>query len=95
MKVGRSMANIPGSNWEPDDIEFSENECEERTLILKAAPPSRRAQLMAHGVKEIRCACCDRVRPLVGAEDTDEGWVCENCVLEMTVERRYGGQRGR
>ena len=95
MKKGRNTAEILGSDYELDDIEPSEGEYQERTLILKSAPPSRRAQLMAHGVREIRCACCDRIRPLAGAEDCEEGWICEDCVAEMMQEPKYGGQRGR
>jgi len=94
MKKGRSTADILGEG-ELDDIELSEDGCQERTLILKAPPPSRRLQLMAHGAKEIRCTCCDQIRPLAGAEESEEGWICEDCVPEMMREPKYGGQRGR
>ena len=50
---------------------------------------------MAHGVKEIRCSCCDGIKPLAGAEDSEEGWICEDCMLEMMQQPKYGGQRGR
>jgi hypothetical protein len=95
MKKGRNTAENLGSDCELDDIELLDVEYQERTLILKAAPPSRRAQLMAHGVKEIRCTCCDRIRPLAGAEESEEGWICEDCVPETMREPKYGGQRGR
>ncbi len=95
MKKGRNTAEILGSDDELDGIELSDDGCEERTLILKAAPPSRRAQLMAHGAIEIRCTCCGQIRPLAGAEESEEGWICEDCVKEMMQEPKYGGQKGR
>jgi hypothetical protein len=90
----RNTAEIPVEVCEPDDIEQSGNENQEGALILKAAPRSWKARLMADGVKEIRCTCCRQIRPLAGAEDFEEGWVCEDCLLEMMPEPRYGGQRG-
>ena len=55
MKKGRNTAEVLDSDDALDDIELSGDECQERTVILKAAPPSRRAQLIAHGAIEIRC----------------------------------------
>ena len=54
MKKGRKTAEILGSDDEFND-ELPEDGDHERTLILKAAPPSRRVQLIAHGAREIRC----------------------------------------
>jgi hypothetical protein len=90
----RNTADIPGKVSEPDDIELSDDECQDRTLVLKAVPRSWKEQLMADGVKEIRCNCCHRIKPLAGAQDFEEGWLCEDCVLEMMPEPKYGGQRG-
>lgn len=95
MKKGRNTAENLSSDCEPDDIELSDGEYQERRLILKAAPPSMKAQLMAHGVQEIRCTCCNRIRPLAGAEESEEGWICEECVPEMMKQLKYGGQMGR
>jgi len=83
MKKGRNTAEILGSEDEFDDIELLEEENQERTLILKAAPRSRRIQLMAQGAKEIRCIRCHQIKPLAGAEESEEGWFCEDCVPEM------------
>ena len=80
MKKGRNTAEILGNDDWLDDMELSDGGRQERTLILKAEPPSRKVQLMAHGVKEIRCTCCGRIRPIAGAEESEEGWICEDCL---------------
>ncbi|HVN95771.1 MAG TPA: hypothetical protein VMT62_05045 [Syntrophorhabdaceae bacterium] len=95
MRKGKNTAEILDRDDELEDMEWPDDNTEERTLILKAAPPSRRAQLMAHGAMEIRCAHCDEIRPLASAEECDEGWLCEDCVREMTRKPKFGGQRGR
>jgi len=79
MKKGRNTAEILSSDGELDDIKLSESIDQERMLILKAAPRSRRVQLIAQGAKEMRCVCCDQIRPLAGAEESEEGWICEDC----------------
>ncbi|OPY69364.1 MAG: hypothetical protein A4E62_01842 [Syntrophorhabdus sp. PtaU1.Bin002] len=83
MKERTNTAEILGSDGKFDDMDLSEGEPQERTLMLKMAPRPRKIQLTAQGVKEIRCICCHRIRPLAGAEDSDEGWICEDCALEM------------
>ncbi|NLW34396.1 MAG: hypothetical protein GXY80_02785 [Syntrophorhabdus aromaticivorans] len=84
MKKGKNTAEILNGDGEFDDMELlSEGGDQERTLVLKAAPRSRRVQLIAQGAKEMRCICCNRIRPLAGAEEFEEGWVCEDCVPEM------------
>jgi hypothetical protein len=83
MKKGRNTAEILDSDDEFGDIELSEGEGRERTLVLKAAPRSRRIQLMAQGAKEIRCIRCHQIKPLAGAEESEEGWFCEDCVPEI------------
>ena len=83
MKKARNMAEILGSEVELDGIELSEGGDQERTLILKAVPRSKRVQLIAQGAREIRCICCHQIRPLAGAEESEEGWICENCLPEI------------
>jgi hypothetical protein len=84
MAKGRNTAEILDNDDELHDIDLADNQYQERTLILKAAPPSRRAQLLAHGAIEIRCLCCSQIRPLAGAEEFEEGWVCKACVPKST-----------
>jgi hypothetical protein len=83
MKKGRNTAEILGRDGEFDDIELLEGGGQERTLILKAVPRSKRVQLIAQGAREIRCISCHQIRPLAGAEESEEGWICEDCLLEM------------
>jgi hypothetical protein len=80
MKKEKNTAEILGNDDELDDIELSDGECQERTLILKAEPASRKVQLMARGVKEIRCSSCGRIRPIAGAEQSEDGWICDDCL---------------
>ena len=83
MKKGRNTAKILGSDVELDDIGLSDGGGQERTLILKAAPRPRRLQLIEQGAQEMRCICCHQIRPLVGAEESEEGWICEDCLPEI------------
>jgi LSD1 subclass zinc finger protein len=92
MKKGRNTAEFLGSDGELDDLEVSEGGGQERTLILKAVPRSRRVQLITQGAKEIRCICCDQIRPLAGAEESEEGWICEDCLPKMMQEPKYVGK---
>jgi len=93
MKKVRNTAEILGSDDELDDIDLSEGGGQERTLILKAAPRSRRVQLIAQGAKEIRCICCYQIRPLARAEESEDGWICEDCAPEMMQEPKYAGKK--
>ncbi len=79
MKKERNTAEILASDDGLDDIELSEGGDHDRTLILKAEPPSRRVQLMARGAKLIRCICCRQIKLLAAAEESEEGWICEDC----------------
>ena len=90
MKKAKNTAEILGSDIEFDDPELYVDEGEDRTLILKAAPRSRRVQLIAQGAREIRCFYCDQIRPLAGAEECDEGWLCEYCSPEMLHKTKLG-----
>ena len=80
MTRGRNTAEILDNDGGLDDMELWDGECQERTLILKAEPASRKVQLMARGVKEIRCTRCGQIRPIAGAEQSEEGWICEDCL---------------
>jgi hypothetical protein len=93
MTKGKNTAKILGSNSELDDIELSESGDQARIPILKAAPRSRRVQLIAQGAKEMRCICCDQIRSLAGAVESEDGWVCEDCVSETVQEPDYIGKR--
>jgi hypothetical protein len=93
MAKGKNTAEVLDSDDALDGIELLDNQYQERTLILKAAPPSRRAQLMAHGAIEIRCVSCGQIRSLAKAEDSEEGWICEDCVTERARKPKYGRQK--
>ena len=84
MKKAKNTAEILGNDDELDEIELPEGGSQERLLILKTAPRSRRVQLIAQGAREIRCISCVQIRPLAGAEETEEGWICEDCMPKMT-----------
>jgi len=84
MKKAKNTAEILGNDDELDEIELPEGGGQERSLILKTAPRSRRVQLIAQGAREIRCISCVQIRPLAGAEETEEGWICEDCMPKMT-----------
>ena len=92
MKKGRNTAKILGSDCELDDIELSDGGGQERTLILKAVPRSKRVQLIEQGAKEIRCICCHQIRSLAGAEESEEGWICEDCLPEIMQKPKYIGK---
>ncbi len=87
MKKGRNTAEILGSDEEFDDLELSEDGGREETLILKAPRPLR-VQLIKQGAREIRCACCYQIRPLARAEESEGGWVCEDCHRKAATAKR-------
>ena len=94
MKKARNTAEILGSDGEFDDIELSEGGDQKRTLILKAVPRLRRVQLIEQGAQEMRCICCHQIRSLAGAEESEEGWICEDCAPDMMqdeIHRQRGG----
>jgi len=66
-----------------------DEELRDRTLVLKKEPLPRKVQLLAAGVKEIRCISCLRVRPIAVAEELGEGWICEDCLSDATGEQKY------
>ncbi len=95
MRKGRKVAEIQTHDEELDDLEIPDRRYEEAKLILKRQPPPRKEQLIAYGVKEIRCISCIRIKPIAGAEEWAEGWICGECLSEAMQEPKYGGQRGR
>jgi LSD1 subclass zinc finger protein len=95
MKKGKNTAEIIGGDDGFDDIEFFNNEDPERTLVLKAPPRPRRLQLIAQGAKEIRCTCCDQIKPLAYAEEFEEGWICEDCVKMIRKPKQTTQKKAR
>ncbi len=89
MRKGKNTAEVLDDYVELEDIELWDETYQDRTLVLKSEPPSRREQLLAHGVVEIRCICCDHIKPLAGAEDAKEGWVCADCARQTLEDPRY------
>ena len=80
MRKEKNTDEILGNDGGLDDRELSDGEGQERTLIPKAEPASRKVQFMASGVKEIRCTRCGQIRPIAGAEQSEEGWICGECL---------------
>jgi hypothetical protein len=95
MKKGNNAAEVLEMDDEMEELEIPGGEYDDRTLVLKKEIPPRKVQLMAHGVREIRCLCCNQIRPIAGAEEIEEGWICEYCMAEMMAEPKCGGQAGR
>jgi hypothetical protein len=86
----KSAAKGDEEEWAFEEAEPPDQDSEDRTLVLRKEPLPRKVQLMAAGVKEIRCICCVRIRPIAGAEELGEGWICESCLSEATEERKCG-----
>lgn len=90
MGTNRNGAKGHEEEWEFEEADQPDEECQDRTLVLGKEPRPRKAMLIAAGVKEIRCIYCVRIRPIAGAEELGEGWVCEDCLSEETEERKCG-----
>ncbi len=86
----RSAANGYDEEREFEEAESPDEECQDRTLVLRKEPRLRKVMLIAAGVKEIRCVCCVRIKPIAGAEECGEGWICEDCLSDAAEERKYG-----
>jgi hypothetical protein len=93
VKTKRSEKDLKDEDLEYLE-ELDEEQYADRTLTLKGRFPDRKKDLMAHGVREIRCVYCRQVQPIAGATEHGEGWICQDCLNEVQ-EPRYGGQRGR
>lgn len=74
-----------------EEAEPLDQDWQDRTLVLRKEPPPRKMQLMAAGVKEIRCVACIRIRPIAGAEEFGDGWICEDCLSDAMEEQRCAG----
>ena len=70
--------------WEFEEAELPEEERRDRTLVLGKEPLPRKVMLMAVGIKEIRCMCCVRIKPIASAEELGQGWICEDCLSGAT-----------
>jgi hypothetical protein len=90
-----NSANAHDEEWQYEETEPPDQERQDRTLVLMKEPLPRKVQLMSAGVREIRCICCGRIRPIAGAEELGEGWICGECLSEVTENRKYGGQQGK
>ncbi len=80
MKNGRNTADILGNDGRLDDMELWDWQRHERALLLKAGSAWRKEYLMARGAKEVRCARCGQIRPIADAVESEEGWICEDCI---------------
>ena len=90
----KSVANIHEEEWDFEETGLPDEVCLDRTLVLRREPLPRKVHLMAAGVKEIRCISCSRIKPIAGAEELGEGWICEDCLSDAAEVGRCGGQRG-
>lgn len=87
-KNGEVMAKKSSALKDHDQFELEETEAydqefQERTLVLRREPLPRKVHLMASGVQQIRCISCMQVKPIAGAEELGEGWVCGDCIAEV------------
>jgi hypothetical protein len=87
----RKVSEVREEDWQFEEDEQPGQEYENRTLVLRKEPLPRKASLMASGVKEIRCLCCIRIKPIEGAEELGEGWICNDCLPEASTKRRHAG----
>jgi hypothetical protein len=90
----KGIANIHEEEWELEETGLPDEVCLDRTLVLRREPLPRKVHLMAAGVREIRCISCGRIKPIAGAEELGEGWICEDCLSDAAEVGRCGGQRG-
>ena len=90
--MGAKKSAVKGheEKWEFEEADLPDEECQDRTLVLGKVPRPRKVMLIAAGVKEIRCICCARIRPIAGAEELGEGWICGDCLSEAKQERKCG-----
>jgi hypothetical protein len=93
VKKGRKTAEARSYVEEPEDMDLSDLGAMDRTLILKREPPPRKEQLMAHGIREIRCVCCSQIGLIADAEEFADGWICGDCLYEVKQAASGGRQR--
>jgi hypothetical protein len=87
----RSAVKRHEEDWQLEEEEPPDQVYQDRTLVLRKEPLPRKKYLIAAGVKEIRCICCVRVKPLQSSEELGEGWICKDCLPDSTVEQRHAG----
>ena len=90
MRNKKNAAKVREEKWEFEEPEMPDEGCQDRTLVLGKEPLSRKVMLVAAGVKEIRCICCVRIRPIAGAEELGEGWICGDCLSAAMEQRKCG-----
>jgi hypothetical protein len=91
-KTGNKKPN-PETELDIDDIDFTDQQFGDRVLVLQREPVPRKTMLVHAGAQEIRCIWCKRIKPLASAEEIGDGWICEDCLSDMELSRKYGGQR--
>ncbi len=79
MASRKNVATI-ANGYDLDDMEQPGGERQARMLLFTSEFRYRKAHLMNRGVKEIRCAGCNQIRPIAGAEQVEQGWLCEACL---------------
>ena len=96
MKKGRNTARIFDHDDELDYRDVPEDDrWQEKRLIIKSEPPSRRVHLIALGAIEMRCISCDEIKPLARAEESGDGWICEDCLRAMKRKVRQTRKKTR
>jgi hypothetical protein len=90
----KNAAKKHDEELELEETELDEEEYLDRTLVLRREPLPRKVHLIAAGVKEIRCIACGQIKPIAGAEELGEGWICEDCLNSSAEFGKVGGQRG-
>jgi hypothetical protein len=87
----KNVVKPAAQEWEFEDTEPSDQEYTDRVLVLRKEPIPRKVRLMDAGAKEIRCVCCVRIRPIAGAEEFGDGWICEDCLPDVQARRNTDG----
>ena len=89
----RNAFKTEEQEWEFESIELPDQTQSDRRLVLVKEPLPRKVQLISAGVKEIRCVCCVKIKPIAGAEDLGEGWICEECLSDALDAQKPGQSR--
>jgi hypothetical protein len=87
----RNGVKPEAQEWDSEDAELSDQEYADRVVVLRKEPIPRKVRLMDAGVKEIRCVHCVRIKPLAGAEELGDGWICGDCLSDAQARRNTGG----
>ena len=84
----RNAFRTEEQEWEFENTELPDQEQSDRRLVLVKEPLPRKVQLMGAGVREIRCVHCVKIKPIAGAEDLGEGWICGECLSDALKNGR-------